>query len=113
VQAAVVGLADSSDVLRHETQTIGEEIGEVLVALQFQDRISQVLGHVCNDMGKLKERIASHQAQGGEDGAPTTIDASTWLKELSHTYTVPEQHLIHGGGSARASAASASEITFF
>lgn len=107
VQKAVDSLANSSDVLRHETQTIGTEIAEVLVALQFQDRISQVLGHVSDDMGKLKEHILSQ-----EEHASVAIDASAWLEELSHTYTVPEQHEVHSGGQASA-AATASEITFF
>ena len=111
VQAAVVDLSESSKVLRQETQTIGEEISEVLVALQFQDRVSQMLGHVCNDMGKLNERIAGHGQRRANGIASELINATTWLEELSHTYTVPEQHVVHRGGSARTSAVS--EITFF
>lgn len=113
VQTAVVGLVDSSDVLRHETQTISAEIAEVLVSFQFQDRVSQVLGHVCSDMGKLKEHIASSEKQRMQGGEGSSVDASVWLKELSHTYTVPEQHVVHAGGSSRKVASSASEITFF
>ena len=111
VHTAVVGLADSSEELRRETQSIGEEIAEVLVALQFQDRVSQVLGHVSNDMNKLKDRIADPERQPGEDGMPGPIDATAWLDELSHTYTVPEQHVVHRGGAPQV--ATASEITFF
>ena len=85
VQAAVVDLSESSKVLRQETQTIGEEISEVLVALQFQDRVSQMLGHVCNDMGKLNERIAGHGQRRANGIASELINATTWLEELSHT----------------------------
>ncbi|WP_425499988.1 methyl-accepting chemotaxis protein [Propionivibrio limicola] len=105
-QTAVDTLADSSNVLRHETQLIGGEIAEVLVALQFQDRISQVLNHVGKDMEKLRERIQSQEGQGTR-----AVDASAWLEELSQTYTMPEQHDVHGGG--KASAAVESDITFF
>lgn len=108
VQTAVASLSDSSNELRRETQTISGEIGEVLVSLQFQDRISQVLSHVSKDMSKLKEHIK----QGSEASGAASIDASAWLEELSHTYTVPEQHAVHGGGKTKA-AAAASEITFF
>jgi len=111
VHTAVSGLADSADVLRHETQSIGEEIADVLVAFQFQDRISQVLSHVCKDMGKLKDRIATQEQQLAAGNKPGPIDATTWLNELSHTYTVPEQHVVHSGGAPRAAAAT--EITFF
>ncbi len=111
VHTAVGDLVDSSDVLRRETQSVGEEIAEVLVALQFQDRVSQVLTHVCNDMSKLKNRIADQERQLAEGGAPGPVDATAWLDELSRTYTVPEQHVVHGGG--KPGAATASEITFF
>ena len=112
-QAAAQGLASVSDVLRSETQSIGEEVAEVLVALQFQDRVSQILGHVGQDMGKLKERLVEHEAGCARGDAPVSLDASSWLKELSHTYTVPEQHVVHRGGKPAAAAAEADEITFF
>ena len=111
VQTAAASLADSSDALRRETQSIGQEIAEVLVALQFQDRISQVLDHVCRDMGKLREHIVSQEDQRSKGAKLESVDASSWLEELSHTYTVPEQHDVHSGG--KASTTTASEITFF
>jgi len=112
-QEAALGLARSSDVLRSETQSIGDEIAEVLVALQFQDRVSQILGHVNQDMGKLKERIAEHEAGRARGDVSASLDASSWLEELSHTYTVPEQLVVHRGGKPAAAAAAADEITFF
>jgi len=60
-------------------------------------------------MNKLKDRIAEHEAGRARGAAPTTLDASRWLKELSHTYTVPEQLVVHHGGKP----AAADEITFF
>ena len=107
VRQAVDGLVTSSDVLRQETRTIGEEIAEVLVALQFQDRVDQVLSHVTRDMGKLKERIERHEQHGSEN-----IDTAAWLKELSGTYTVSEQHEVHRSGKVSTDVAE-SEITFF
>ena len=111
VQVAALGLAESSDGLRRETLSIGEELAEVLVALQFQDRVSQILSHVGQDMGKLKERLVSQEQRRAVGVASEAIDATAWLAELSHTYTVPEQHVVHSGGAP--SAAAASEITFF
>jgi methyl-accepting chemotaxis protein len=112
-QEAALGLARSSDVLRNETQSIGAEIAEVLVALQFQDRVSQILGHVNQDMGKLKERIAEHEAGRAQGDVSASLDASSWLDELSHTYTVPEQLVVHRGGKPVVAATEAAEITFF
>lgn len=110
-QAAVKKLGDSTDAMRDENQSIGVEISEVLVALQFQDRVNQILGHVSGDMTRLRDRLVNHEAQLLEGRLPGPIDASVWLKELSQTYTVPEQHAVHHGRAA--AAPPASNITFF
>jgi len=111
-QEAALGLATSSDVLRSETQSIGHEIAEVLVALQFQDRVSQILSHVSQDIDKLHERIGRHEKARAAGEGPVAVDAGAWLEELSHTYTVPEQHVVHKGGAPTA-ASTPAEITFF
>ena len=110
-QAAAKQLGDSTDALRDENQSIGVEIAEVLVALQFQDRVNQILGHVSGDMTRLRDRLVNHEAQLLEGRLPGPIDASVWLEELSQTYTVPEQHALHHGRVA--AAPPASNITFF
>jgi methyl-accepting chemotaxis protein len=111
VHDAVQDLINTSDILRQENRSIGDEIAEVLVALQFQDRVSQVLGHVCSDMKKLADRIDDQQRQLASGRKPGPIDATAWLDELSHTYTVPEQHVVHRGGKPAKSAST--DITFF
>ncbi len=106
---AVTTLSQSSAMLLQQNQEIAEEVAEVLVALQFQDRVSQMLGHVSSDIGKLHTHIGDSQqavAQGG------SINAAQWLSELSQTYTTPEQHAVHRGGAARRAPDEAG-ITFF
>ncbi|VXC96450.1 Chemotaxis protein [Pseudomonas sp. 8Z] len=96
-------LVEHGAALQQENQAVGAEISEVLVALQFQDRVSQMLGHMRDDI----ERLAEHLSEPCE-----RVDARTWLSELAHTYTMPEQHDIHHGRSG-AAAESTSDITFF
>ncbi len=108
---AATNLADNSETLRQQGIQVGQEVAEVLVALQFQDRVSQVLNHVNNDLKKLQQNIRDSESRSTDaQGAP--VDAAQWLVELSQTYTMPEQHAIHHGG-APTSAASNNEITFF
>ncbi|EQM71264.1 methyl-accepting chemotaxis protein [Pseudomonas tohonis] len=102
-------LVEHGNALRDDNAAVGEEISEVLVALQFQDRVSQMLGHMRDDIGRLAQHLEQDDARH--------LDARSWLDELSRTYTTPEQHAIHhgrqgGSGSAGASH-SASDITFF
>jgi methyl-accepting chemotaxis protein len=111
---AVAGLNESGAALRRENVLIQGEISDVLVALQFQDRVSQILGHVQDDMGKLEGRLEQYErdtAAGAIARGAALADASTWLGELARTYTTAEQHGAHGG--APRAAAAGSEITFF
>ncbi len=114
---ATSGLSDSTEVLRQESQAIGGEIAEVLVALQFQDRVSQMLSLVRNDLEKLEKHLEMHEQEVVEGRFLGPIDARTWLEELSRTYTMPEQHALHdgtqGGTPKTTAATSDSDITFF
>ena len=95
-------LSNSAELLQHESAGIGGEISEVLVALQFQDRTSQILAHVRGNMDNLHRHLSDKD---------TGIDAKSWLAEMELTYATDEQRKIHHG--ARAAASEAQEITFF
>lgn len=110
-------LSHSADVLRQESQLIQGEISDVLVALQFQDRVSQMLCHVRDDQGKLGQTLGQGVDAIADGIAPQPIDTDAWLDALASTYTTQEQYAMHGSGghaSAQVSAPSSSaEITFF
>ena len=110
--AATSGLSASAEALRRENQLIGNDISEVLVALQFQDRVSQVLTHVRNDLVKLGRHLQEHEHEMATGRLQAQIDARTWMTELAQTYTMPEQHAIHKGKQQKL-AENSSDITFF
>lgn len=116
-ERAATDLDNSAEVLRQESQVIGAEISDVLVSLQFQDRVSQVLMHVRNDLEKLEKHLEVHEQELADGQVRAPIDARTWLGELSQTYTMPEQHAAHRGagysGGQAAASNQAPEITFF
>jgi len=45
---------------------ISKEISDVLVSLQFQDRVSQILSHVRKNMDSLNSAPAAKQGRQGE-----------------------------------------------
>jgi methyl-accepting chemotaxis protein len=106
-------VANTSALLREESRAVGAEVAEVLVSLQFQDRVCQVLGHIADDMEKMESHIAEHGRSLSAGIAPERIDAGTWLHELSGTYTAPEEHAAHAGRALPAAASPAADITFF
>ena len=105
------GLSESSVLLRRESEGISGEISEALVYLQFQDRVSQILAHVRDNLDGLHVHLKRYVAERGGGGA-TTIDADSWLSEMALGYTTSEQRRNHHGDTP-GNAAGATEITFF
>ncbi|MBV4552549.1 chemotaxis protein [Pseudomonas sp. SWRI102] len=101
-------LADSADMLQRESFGIRDELTEVLVNLQFQDRVSQILSHVRDNIEDLHVHI--QQASQSPEQA-VSIDARQWLARMETTYATDEQRRNHHGGSAAQQASQ--EITFF
>ncbi len=84
-------LSDSADILHHESAGIRNEVSDVLVSLQFQDRVSQILSHVRTSLGELSERVGQRLEQ--REGSSANI--GRWLDEMAQTYSTEEQRHIH------------------
>ncbi|QKJ65972.1 chemotaxis protein [Deefgea piscis] len=89
--------------LNTESQAVEQEIHEVLVHLQYQDRMGQIMGHVQGDMDKLQQLLAKQSPIPAQ---------SQWLNELESSYTTNEQKTIHSGKSHHSAVTSAG-IDFF
>ncbi|MCI0996245.1 chemotaxis protein [Pseudomonas corrugata] len=101
-------LAQSADLLQQESFGIRDELTEVLVSLQFQDRVSQILSHVRDNIEDL--HVHMQQASQSPDQA-VSIDARQWLARMETTYATDEQRRNHHGDSGVQQASQ--EITFF
>lgn len=106
-------ILQSAQVLESESAAVQTSVEEVLVNLQFQDRVSQILGHVIDDMEKLVGAIADQETRLRHGEPVKAIDTSEWLRSLQSTYTTLEQVDVHRGGGAQAKGSNNSEITFF
>lgn len=104
----------SAQVLEQESAAVQTSVEEVLVNLQFQDRVSQILGHVIDDMEKLVGAIADQETRLRHGEPVIAIDTGEWLSSLQKTYTTLEQVDVHrGSGSTQSKGSNNSEITFF
>lgn len=88
--------------LEEENREVDQEVCDILVNLQFQDRISQILGHVRSDIHKLVTAIETNAA---------LPERQQWMDELEQTYTTQEQRQVHGG--QQAGNAQHSQVDFF
>ena len=102
-------LTQSSEALQRESLGVRDEVQSILVNLQFQDRMSQVLSHVRNDIGKLKGHI--DEALGAQAVDAAAVDAGAWLAEMEDTYATDEQRANHQGRGAAGNAGGS--ISFF
>jgi len=109
---AASGLSDSEELLRTENNAINYEISDVFVALQFQDRVSQILALVCDDLNKLEQHLNALNNGQSDEGAPRSVNVEQWLEELAMTYTMEEQLTAHDGAKAEIKTQQ-TNITFF
>lgn len=101
-------LCQSTEMLQQESVGIRDEISEVMVALQFQDRVSQILAHVRKNMEALHSHLQDCLEQ---PEMLQQIDADAWLADMALTYATTEQRQIHHGQALDNSREQA--ITFF
>ena len=107
---AASGLSESEALLRTENNALNNEIADVFVDLQFQDRVSQILTLVGDDLIKLEQHLYQLN-EDSADGQPRAVNVEQWLEELARTYTMEEQLVAHEGAKAEIKTPQA--ITFF
>jgi len=108
-------LVQSSETLKRESVDIQGEVGQALVQLQFQDRVSQVMAHVRENIEMLPSVLRQNRDRYLEDQTLEPLDPAPLLGELQKTYAMASEHAVHHGSAvaAPAPAADADEITFF
>jgi len=103
-------LVQSSDLLQRESAGIQAEVAEALVQLQFQDRVSQILAHVRQNIARLPGWL-DEQARDAGGGLPS-LEARGLLAELESTYAMAEERQLHRN-SGKPAQQHVEAITFF
>ncbi len=88
-------LADSAKELRQVGSHIGDEISDVLVALQFQDRTSQILAVVGKNLTALRDQVQAHASAREQGGSVSAINVQEWLAHMELGYSTKEQYRDH------------------
>ena len=101
-------MAQRQKKMRKEGQISRRDVENLLVTLQYQDRVSQIIEVLAGDMDRLRQVLMS------ADALPS---AEQWLVTLSGEYTMEEERNNHSNTDmARSSPAqqkSEPEVTFF
>ena len=110
-QGITDALMRSGTLLKDESIGIKSEINDSLVQMQFQDRVSQIMNHVKDNIERLPAFLREHQQQYAGDGALQPLDPQSLLTELKETYVMSDQHVVHEGGAIEQK--SSTDISFF
>ncbi|MDH5613045.1 MAG: methyl-accepting chemotaxis protein [Gammaproteobacteria bacterium] len=95
-------LEESVKTMENESRHIRDDISSALVALQFQDRVSQIMAHVADNINALSQLVGS-----GEKN----LDADAWLSEMEENFSVDEEYT--NLRASKATPESHSLLTFF
>ncbi len=108
VDEAVSALNARASALRARGESVKAQVEGLMVAFQFQDRVSQILAQVAQSIRAGSERLQQALADGG---VPTRDE---WNSLLATGYTTEEQHAAGGAPDAASAAPQRpSETTFF
>ncbi|WP_181885442.1 methyl-accepting chemotaxis protein [Trinickia dinghuensis] len=109
-------LETSANTLKEESAGIQTEICDMLVQLQFQDRVSQRMAHVRDSMDQLPPLLTDSRRQFEESGVLHAADACALLAALQRSYAMDDERITHGGSAAPAAATATEatdDVTFF
>jgi methyl-accepting chemotaxis protein len=101
-------LHQASEQIIANTNQVSSSLNNAVVHFQFQDRVSQILGHVQDSLTQMKSQLNT----GLE-----ALNVAALMHELERKYTMAEERVNHSGkSSTNANAkpsASNDELTFF
>ena len=102
-EAAANDLTRSIEAMGRERRELRQDISQVLVSLQFQDRVSQILSHVTHNVQEMQRQIESGRLQ--------SMDGREWMERMATPYSTPEEFGNLAG--ARSVTRVDSEVTYF
>ncbi len=108
----ITSLTAASNTVHTIAGDVGQEVNSALVALQFQDRMSQILDHITSNIDEL----GTFLVQGGEK--LHALDVERWLAKMQGEYTTADEHAVHSaiagsGGGEVEQVVDDGEVTFF
>lgn len=104
MESMVAQLRASVAHMDAQRREVRNDVGQVLLSLQFQDRVSQILAHVAQNLEELQRVV--------ESGAPEAAGLPEWMERMAAAYSTPEEFANLGEGHAPA-APRTPEVTFF
>jgi hypothetical protein len=82
-----------------ESDELARDISAAVVAMQFQDSVSQRVGHVIHTLEEMRSAL---QSQLGRDGAAAAEAPPTdWANRMAGRYTMASEHKVLAAHASR------------
>jgi ABC-type transporter Mla subunit MlaD len=107
VRHAVDALETIAKPFSQEAHIVAEQVEQMYIGFQYQDRVSQMMALLEQDMARLQATLA---AQGLDGPTPTLAE---WLTRVESQYAMAEQHQNHTAPAPKPGAPGNDETTFF
>lgn len=90
------GMSEASEILKRESLDILNEVSDIIMSLQFQDRTSQILIHVTEGLSELP-KVINEKMQLVMKGDNSRLDVDEIVETLKLNYTTAEEVSLHDG----------------
>ena len=95
-------LSEADNLMTNMSKHINDEITGIIIKMQFQDRVSQILSHVSDNLNDLAANLSSgemsYQVLSEDDGS----HVEEYLTKISESYATAEELHIHSNSKDHA-----------
>jgi len=95
IESTLISFKNNSDALTENNAQIQTDIYSVMTALQFQDRVSQMLDHATHNLSDLSSIAEKNKVISLADRTPESIQVSQVMEKIEQRYTMPDELLQH------------------
>jgi len=116
VENTLCSFKDNSKALTETSEEIQGDIYQVITALQFQDRVIQMLDHAELNLHDLNELLLTNKGTAHAERKGDLIKTDVIMKKMELRYTMPEELANHRAtvtGGKETGEKPSSGITFF
>jgi len=95
IEGTLVSFKNNTDALTENNAQIQTDIYSVMTALQFQDRVSQMLDHARHNLSDLSSVAEKNRAISLVERSPESIQVGQLMEAMEQRYTMPDELLQH------------------
>jgi methyl-accepting chemotaxis protein len=111
IQATLNSFKENSQILTQSSEQIQQEVYHVISALQFQDRVTQMLDHAEHNLDDLNQVLLSNKDITHTERSADQIKKNDILKNMELRYTMPEELVNHQASASRETETTEQEST--